>query len=177
MEDSALVLEIVIENPVGSTTRIVHDPERGWVEVEPAFSTPIPAEYGYLPGTYNPADGDPVDAMVIRWGPTFPGCRYTVRAVGLLLRADGDHKVLAVPHTPEFVSPVCDLPEVDPELLRRIEDWFRPHFVLLGWRDARWALEWVGACRALASGGAEESRETRPGMSDRRRTSNDERQT
>jgi len=149
VDDTGAILEVVIENPLGTTRRILHDPERGWVEVEPTFSGPIPVEYGHLPGTCNPADGDAADVMVIGWGPTFPGYRYPVRPIGLLLRADGDHKVLAVPHTSEFISPLQDVAEVDPELLHRIEEWFRPYFVLLGWRDARWAEEWLGVCRVL----------------------------
>ncbi len=146
------VLDVVIENPLGSTRRCVEDPSQGWVEHGPAFE-PLPMEYGYIPGTINPADGQPVDAMVIGWGPTFPGCRYQVRAIGVLLRADGDHKVLAVPHTAEYISPLRDVSEVDPDLLQRLEAWFAPHFALLGWRDARWAWEWLGACRALAAAG------------------------
>lgn len=141
--------EVTIENPLGSTVRTVFEPGRGWVESGPAFDAPLPAEYGFIPGTHNPADGDPADVLVIGYGPTFPGCSYRVRSIGLLLRADGDHKVLAVPHTADYVSPLQDIGEVDPALLERIAAWFRPHFALLGWRDALWAQEWVGACRAV----------------------------
>lgn len=143
-------VEVVIESPRGSTVHTVFEPGKGWVQAGPAFPRPLPAEYGYLPGTHNPADGNPVDVLVIGYGPTFPGCRYRVRAIGLLLRADGDHKVLAVPHTAEYVSPLQDLAEVSPEVLKEIEDWMGEHFRLLGWRDARWAEEWIVICRAVA---------------------------
>lgn len=148
MED-AQVVEVLIENPLGSTVRTVFQPERGWVQVGPVFAVPLPAEYGYIPGTRNPADDEPADALVIGYGPTFAGCSYPVRPIALLLRADGDHKVLAVPQTAEYASPLRDLAEVDPEVLQRIEEWFRPHFVLLGWRDASRAREWVAICRAV----------------------------
>lgn len=153
-ELSPNLCDAVIENPLGSTRRCSEDPSQGWVEHGPSFD-PLPMEYGYIPGTVNPADGQAVDVLVIGWGPTFPGCRYRVRAIGLLLRADGDHKVLAVPHTGAYVSPLRDVSEVDPELLRQLEAWFAPHFAVLGWRDARWAQEWLGACRALAAAGEE----------------------
>ncbi|MGC8874990.1 MAG: inorganic diphosphatase [Chloroflexia bacterium] len=143
------LFEAVIENPLGSTRRFLEAKLEGWVEHGPEFA-PLPMEYGYIPGTLNPADGQPADVMVIGWGPTFPGCRYQVRPIGLLLRADGDHKVLAVPHTDEYVSPICDVHEVDGERLRRIESWFAPNFAILGWRDACWAREWLSACRTLA---------------------------
>jgi len=151
MEEAGLgPVEVVIEGPRGSTVRTVFEPGKGWVQAGPAFPRPLPAEYGHLPGTYNPADGHPVDVLVIGYGPTFPGCRYRVRAIGLLLRADGDHKVLAVPHTEEYVSPLRDLSEVSPEVLSELESCFGLHFPLLGWRDARRAEEWIAICRAVA---------------------------
>lgn len=152
METPQSTWEVVIENPLGSTVRTMFRPGTGWVEVGPAFAAPLPAEYGFIPGTLNPADGDPVDVLVIGGGPTFPGCRYRIRPVGLLLRRDGDHKVLAVPHTEEYVSPIRDIAEIAPEVLREIADWFRPYFELLGWRDARWAEEWIGICQAFGEG-------------------------
>jgi hypothetical protein len=44
-----------------------------------------------------------------------------------------------------------DVAEVAPELLERIKAWFRPYFKLRGWRDALWAVEWIGLCRVVAS--------------------------
>ncbi len=147
--DTSRLVQVVIENPVGSTVRTVYEPERGWTSSGIAFEEPMPAEYGYLPGTRNPADGEPVDVLVVGYGPSFPGCRYQVRPIGLLLRGDGDHKVLAVPHTAEYLSPLCDIGEVAAELLEAIEAWFRPYFELLGWRDALWAEEWIAVCRVV----------------------------
>lgn len=149
IDTKSFLLDVVIENPLDSTVRTVYEEGRGWVETGLVFKTPLPAEYGFIPDTLNPADGDPADVLVIGWGPTFPGCRYQVRPIGLLLRADGDHKVLAVPHTEEYLSPLQDIAEVDPETIQRIEDWFRSHFELRGWRDAHWAVEWIGICRAV----------------------------
>jgi hypothetical protein len=63
----------------------------------------------------------------------------------------GEWSVRKVPHTAEYISPLGDVAEVEPGLLQRIEEWFRPHFVLLGWRDAPEAGEWIGACRAAAA--------------------------
>lgn len=149
MDDSS-VFDVVIENPLHSTVRTVYEEGRGWVETGLVFQVPLPAEYGFIPGTCNAADGDPADVLVIGSEPTWTGCRYRARAIGLLLRADGDHKVLAVPHTAAYISPLHDVAEVAPEVLRRIEDWFRPYFELRGWDDARRAVEWIGACRAAA---------------------------
>lgn len=151
MAQQEKVFQVVIENPVGSTVRNKYDLERGWVEIRPRFAMPLPFEYGFIPATLNPADGEALDVLVVSYGPTFPGCRYSVRAIGLLLRADGDHKVVAVPHTVDFVSPVEDVTELDPAVRCRIEAWFERRFVLEGWRDARGAQEWIGACRAARS--------------------------
>ena len=154
MSVGPVVFDVVIENPLGSTVRTLFQPGQGWVETGLVFDMPLPAEYGFIPGTRNPADGDAADVLVIGWGPTFPGCSYRVRPIGLLLRADGDHKALAVPHTAEYLSPLQDVAEVAPEVLTRIEEWFRPYFELLGWRDARWAVEWIGICRVVEEVGA-----------------------
>jgi inorganic pyrophosphatase len=157
LEERASALWIVIENPLGSRSRFDFRPDQGWVEVRPRFRTPLPFEYGYIPATLNPADGEALDVLVVGHGPTFPGCCYRVRAIGLLLRADGDHKVVVVPHTADFISPLEDVSELDPALRGAIEAWFEPFFVLLGWRDARSAEEWIGACRTACSADREET--------------------
>src|SRR5688572_7218931 len=46
-----------------------------------------PADYGFIEGTLG-GDGDPLDALVLVGGPTFPGCRIRRRVVGVLNMAD-----------------------------------------------------------------------------------------
>ncbi len=152
MPGRPLILEVVIENPLGSRVRMRFDPEQGWVGIGLPFPRPLPAEYGYLPHTCNPADGEPVDVIVLGYGPTFPGCHYFVRPIGLFLRSDGDHKVLAVPHTPDVISPLQEIAEVEPGLACQIEEWIRLAGEVVGRHDARHAREWIERCY-LSDGG------------------------
>lgn len=41
-----------------------------------------PSEYGFIMGTIA-LDGDPLDALVLVWEPTFPGCIIEAKPVGL----------------------------------------------------------------------------------------------
>jgi hypothetical protein len=77
-------LEAVIEDPAGSTVRHVYDPVIGqWRTYRhPAAVSPWPANYGYLPGTYNPSDDDALDVIVLSRDPLPTGTRLLVRQWG-----------------------------------------------------------------------------------------------
>jgi len=62
---------------------------------------PAPVNYGFLPGTVNPADGEEVDAVVL--GPPLGAkSRVEARLLGLLWLADGDHKLVLAPDGGEY---------------------------------------------------------------------------
>ncbi|MDW7981648.1 MAG: inorganic diphosphatase [Thermomicrobium sp.] len=88
----------MIEDPAGSTVRHVYDAEsETWRTFRhPLARRPWPANYGFLLRTYNPSDGDALDVIVLASEPLPTGTRLRVRPVGLLRRANGDDKVLAV---------------------------------------------------------------------------------
>jgi inorganic pyrophosphatase len=79
------VLNVVVESPAGSTTKIKWDPK---VRVF-GLSRPLPLgvayphDWGFVPGTQGP-DGDPIDALVLSEGTTFPGLMLAVRPIGVL---------------------------------------------------------------------------------------------
>jgi inorganic pyrophosphatase len=134
---STRAVTVVIEDPRGSVTRHHLDRERGvWVEApHPHSSTPWPANYGYLPGTINPADGDELDALVLATDPLPTGAVVSARPVGLLARRDRDHKALAVMvDDPAYgsIRRFADVPRRDVE---RIEAWFREWGDVGDWQD------------------------------------------
>jgi inorganic pyrophosphatase len=137
-------LEAVIEDPAGSTVRHVVDPVSGaWVTYRhPHARRPWPAAYGYLLGTYNASDGDALDVLVLSSQPLTTGQWVQVRPIGLFLRPDGDHKVLAVHCGDPHYGTVQDLTQVPPADLRAIEDWFAAWDTVLGWAaaEAAWTL-------------------------------------
>lgn len=57
----------------------------------------MPLHYGAVPDAINPADGELLDVMLIARDEPARGERIDVRVIDVLLRADGDHKLLAIP--------------------------------------------------------------------------------
>ena len=127
----------VIEDPRGSTVR--HhwsDEEQGWVEKpHPHTSQPWPANYGYIPETWNPADEDALDVLVISTDPLETGSEVNVRAVGLLLRPDGDDKIIAILIEDPIFGAIYRFQDVPAEQIQLIEEWFTEWSQVGQWRD------------------------------------------
>ncbi len=76
---------VVIESPRGSALKLKYDAERGVM----MLSRPLPAgltyphDWGFVPST-RAADGDPLDAMIVWDGVSFPGLVVACRPIGLL---------------------------------------------------------------------------------------------
>lgn len=121
-------LNVIVEIPKGSRNKYEYDKEKGFFKLDRMLfsSTHYPTDYGYIENTLAP-DGDALDAMVILWEPTFPGCLIEARYLGHLDMEDEkgrDEKVLCVPlHDPNWnhLTDLCDVPE---HLLREIEHFF-----------------------------------------------------
>lgn len=130
MSDSSapLVLPVMIEVPKGSRNKYEYDKERGKIRFDRLLFSPVhyPADYGYIESTLA-LDGDPLDALVLVWEPTFPGCLIEASPIGLFQMHDEkgpDEKILCVPiHDPHWRG-VRKLDDVSPHLLREIEHFF-----------------------------------------------------
>ena len=85
--DESLVC--VVEIPKGTRNKYEYDPELGGIKFDRLLmsAATYPADYGYLRGTLG-EDGDPLDALVCLYEPTFPGCLIPVRPVGMFLMRD-----------------------------------------------------------------------------------------
>ena len=117
-------VNIVVESPRGSTVKFKYDNETGAM----TLSRPLPCgvtyphDWGFIPST-RAADGDPVDAMVLWDGTSFPGIVVPSRVIGLLrveqTRAGSDirernDRLFALPIAAprlEHVRSIFDLPE------------------------------------------------------------------
>lgn len=100
------VLRVVIESPAGATNKIKWEPELGLF----AVSRPLPLgqayphDWGFVPGT-RAQDGDPLDALVLSEGTTYPGLVIRTRPIGVLLleqnsekgRRERNDRLVAVP--------------------------------------------------------------------------------
>jgi inorganic pyrophosphatase len=151
------LIQVVVESPAGATNKIKYEPRLGAF----TLSRPLPLgmsyphDWGFVPGT-RAADGDPLDALVLSEGTTYPGLVITARPIGLL-RLEQNRKgggrerndrliAVAASASRREVSAVAQLPE-------RVREELEQFFVdvvffeakdpkLLGWGgpDDAWTL-------------------------------------
>ena len=74
------LVQIMIEIPKGSRNKYVYDPDSGFIRFDRMLFSSVhyPSDYGYIRNTLA-GDGDPLDALVLVWEPTFPGCLIAFR--------------------------------------------------------------------------------------------------
>jgi inorganic pyrophosphatase len=159
------LLRVVVESPRGSTNKIKYDPQlQAFTLSRPLpLGLAYPHDWGFVPGTAA-EDGDPVDALVLSEGTTYPGVVLTVRPLANLAveqdskskrRPDGrpererNDRLIAVP----FVAPRAEWQRAE-DLPRRVrqelEQFFvdvvafeDKHLTILGWEAAEAALAMV----------------------------------
>jgi len=101
----ANALVCVVEIPKGTRNKYEYDPHLGGIKFDRLLmsAATYPADYGYLRDTLA-EDGDPLDALVCLYEPTFAGCLIPVTAVGMFKMNDEkgvDDKIICVPlHDP-----------------------------------------------------------------------------
>jgi inorganic pyrophosphatase len=76
---------VVIESPRASTLKFKYDPELGVMRLSRPLPLGLryPHDWGFVPST-RAADGDPVDAIVVWDGPSYPGVVISCRPIGIL---------------------------------------------------------------------------------------------
>ena len=96
---------VMVEIPKGSRNKYEFDKERKVIKFDRILFSAVhyPCDYGFILDTLA-EDGDPLDALVLVWEPTFPGCLIDVKPVGLFK--------------------IEDLNDVPPHLLKEIEHFF-----------------------------------------------------
>lgn len=70
----------------------------------------MPVAYGFIKDTFNPGEGDEVDVLVFSEKALQTKDEVTIEIFGMLVREDGDHKVLAADRTTHIRS-VSEIPE------------------------------------------------------------------
>jgi len=108
-----------------------------------------PCDYGFFPDTLA-LDGDPLDAMVLTWEPTFPGCVIDVYLVALFDMEDDkgrDQKILCVPKNDPMWNFIETVDQVPPHLYREITHFFQNYKGLenkqvkvIGWESLETAI-------------------------------------
>jgi inorganic pyrophosphatase len=92
-------------------------------------SVVFPVEYGFVPQTWY-HDDDPLDIMISSLEPLEVGCIAKVRPIGVLIMEDEsgeDPKILSVPTGDPRFDGVDDISQVQPHLLREIQEFFETY--------------------------------------------------
>ena len=118
----------MIEIPKGSRNKYEFDKEKKLLKFDRMLFSPVhyPSDYGFILDTLA-QDGDSLDALVLVWEPTFPGCIIEAIPVGMFKMWDDkgpDEKILCVPVSDPFWNYIESLSDVPPHLLKEIEHFF-----------------------------------------------------
>jgi inorganic pyrophosphatase len=131
MAESEVVptVNVMVEIPKGSRNKYEYDSRRKVIKFDRMLFSAMhyPSDYGFITDTLA-EDGDPIDALVLVWEPTFPGCMIEARPVGLFRMRDEkgpDAKILCIPLGDPMWNYIKTLADVPPHLLKEIEHFFK----------------------------------------------------
>jgi inorganic pyrophosphatase len=150
------IIAAVIEIPQGGINKYEYDRQLNVFRLDRNLYSPVhyPGDYGFIPQTLA-EDGDPLDILVLGDAPTFPGCIYHARTIGLFEMLDQgikDEKVLAYATGNARFTDIENYVEVPPHILLEIAHFFSIYKDLegkrtevLGWKDRQAACETIQA--------------------------------
>jgi inorganic pyrophosphatase len=125
-------VEVVIETPKGSRNKIKYDPSSRQFKLSKVMPEGMmfPYDFGFVPNT-KADDGDPLDVLVLTDAPLFPGCIVECRIVGAIeaeqkeqAKTNRNDRLIAVATQSLLYSEVRELTELNPVVLKQIEDFF-----------------------------------------------------
>jgi inorganic pyrophosphatase len=140
------IVTAVIEIPLDSVNKYEYDKSLHVFRLDRNLHSPVhyPGDYGFIPQTLA-EDGDPLDVLILGDAPTFPGCVFKARPVGLFEMLDQgvpDEKVVAFALGNPRAASIVNYTDVMPHVLREIEHFFSVYKNLegkrtevLGWKD------------------------------------------
>jgi inorganic pyrophosphatase len=126
--DMPEIVRLIVEIPKGTANKYEYDKELHVFKLDRVLYSPMhyPGDYGFIPGTLA-GDNDPMDVLALTNAPTFTGCLYEVRPVGVLNlkdRNETDQKILAVPKGDPRYAEIHTIDQVFPHVRREIEHFF-----------------------------------------------------
>ncbi len=151
-EGALMTIEVIVEIPKGGQNKYELDKGKRLIRFDRMLFSSVhyPSDYGFILETLA-QDGDPLDALVLIWEPTFPGCLIESRPVGLCKMWDEhgpDEKILCVPIREPLWNYIKSLSDVPPHLLKEIEHFFSVYKDLEkkktgveGWEDLEAAIK------------------------------------
>ena len=151
-------VEVIVEIPKGSRNKYEYDKEQKVIKFDRMlFSSVVyPTDYGFIPETLA-EDQDPLDALVLVWEPTFPGCHIETKPIAVFEMMDEkgrDEKVLCVPLSDPQWNHLNNLEDVPPHLLKEIDHFFSVYKDLeekktqvMGWKNRTEAERIIRECK------------------------------
>ncbi|MEQ9619059.1 MAG: inorganic diphosphatase [Deltaproteobacteria bacterium] len=148
----AETVSVMVEITKGSRNKYEYDKAKKRIKFDRMLFSSVhyPSDYGFIEDTLA-LDGDPLDALVLLWEPTFPGCIIESKPVGMFMMSDEkgpDEKILCVPVADPHWNHIEKLTEIPPHLLSEIEHFFASYktlekkdVVVEGWKKKESALK------------------------------------
>lgn len=156
--DSQSSVLVMIEIPKGSRNKYEYNYKRNAIQYDRMIHSSVqyPSDYGFILDTLA-EDGDALDALVLLWEPTFPGCIIEVKPVGMLEMWDDkglDQKIICVPLHDPFHNHINNLSGMPQHLLKEIKHFFSIYKTLEnkytkveGWKDRPEAIKAIEKSR------------------------------
>jgi inorganic pyrophosphatase len=151
-ERGIMTVSVMIEIPKGGRNKYEYDKQKRLLKFDRMLfsSMHYPSDYGFILDTLA-QDGDALDALVLVWEPTFPGCIIEANPVGVFIMWDEkgmDEKILCVPVSDPLWNYIKTLSDVPPHLLKEIQHFFsvykdleRKKTRVKGWEDRESAIK------------------------------------
>ena len=157
------IIHVVIESPQYSSNKYMYDTELKEFRLKKALprGTEFPFDFGFVPNTLC-NDGEPMQALVLVEGQTYPGCLLTAKVIGVLEATETgkDNKVLrndrliAVSVESQLYAGITDLKDLDKNVLIQIEKFFMDYnkyegrvFKPLRWGGVKVAIKKIHDCK------------------------------
>ncbi len=135
-DNSPEEVNVVIEIPKGTHTKIEYDPELEVFKLDRVLYSAVhyPTAYGFIPHTLW-EDGDPLDVLVLNEEPLQTGLLLRARPVGVLVMTDekgSDSKILAVPSLDPRYKDTYEITDIPKHFLKEAEHFFETYKELEG---------------------------------------------
>jgi inorganic pyrophosphatase len=159
--DDKKMLRVVIETPKGSRNKFSFDPKEHIYELKkvlPAGMT-FPYDFGFVPST-EADDGDPIDVLVLKDEPAFPGCVLTCRPIGVIEGEQGDGKkkerndrIIAVEQDAHSWADIKTIDDLGKQFCEELEEFFVNYHKLTGKQYRVLGIKSTDAARKLVKSG------------------------
>ena len=107
-------VHVVVETPRGSTTKLKYDEKLGVMTLSRPLTLGLiyPYDWGFVPSTHAP-DGDPLDAIVMWDGVSYPGVVLPCRPIGVLHVEQANRQTRARERNDRIVAIPIPAPRAD----------------------------------------------------------------